>query len=143
MTDAIRPAEPRDAAPCAAMVNAWIDRTPWHPRIHSAKDVARHYSDTVWRNREVLVASDPPRGFLVMTQDGQITALYADPPRRGTGRRLMDRPKALPSTLSLWTHVPNAAAQAFYRDAGFSETRRTDGDNEEGVPDVLLEWAAP
>ncbi|CTQ48767.1 GNAT family N-acetyltransferase [Jannaschia donghaensis] len=137
---AIRPATARDAAPCAAMVNAFIDAAPWHPRVHTAEDVARHYRDTVWTQRQVWVAGDPPHGFVAIDADGCITALYADPPRAGTGTRLITHAKARHTRLRLWTHQPNTAAQAFYAAQGFTELRRTDGDNEESVPDVLLEW---
>lgn len=138
-----RPAAPRDAPACAAMVNDWIDRTPWHPRVHAREDVARHYRETVWTEREVWVDGDPPRGFVAITPEGQVTALYADPPRAGTGSRLLDHAKGLHPRLTLWTHRPNVAARAFYARAGFTEIRRTDGDNEEGVPDILLAWPAP
>jgi hypothetical protein len=43
----------------------------------------------------------------------------------------------------LWTFVANAGARRFYAREGFVEARRTEGENEEGLPDVLLTWRAP
>lgn len=139
MTD-IRPARPDDAAPCAAMVNAWIDATDWHPRLHTHDAVARFYRETVWATREVLVAGDPPTGFIAISTDQYVTACYASPPAQGTGTALMRAAQRERKTMFLWTHVPNVAAQAFYAKMGFTEVRRTDGDNEEGVPDILFQW---
>jgi putative acetyltransferase len=42
--------------------------------------------------------------------------------------------------LSLWTFQANEGARRFYAREGFAEVRMTEGDNEEGLPDVLLEW---
>ena len=42
----------------------------------------------------------------------------------------------------LWTFVANAPARRFYAREGFVEVRRTGGENEEGLPDVLLKWRA-
>jgi hypothetical protein len=45
-----------------------------------------------------------------------------------------------PEGLQLWTFASNASAQRFYERHCFVETRRTDGDNEEGAPDILYAW---
>lgn len=42
--------------------------------------------------------------------------------------------------VELWTFVANTGAQSFYRREGFAEMRRTDGDNEEHLPDILYRW---
>ena len=44
--------------------------------------------------------------------------------------------------LFLWTFVANQKARAFYRREGFREVEQTEGDNEEGLPDVRLTWEA-
>ena len=140
MTSAVHPATADDADICAAIVNDWIDATDWHPRVHTHADVARFYREVVWAKREVLVAGTPATGFIAMTEDHCVTALYAATPGRGTGTALMQAGQAARPELSLWTHVPNTPAQSFYRKMGFDEVRRTDGDNEEGVPDILYRW---
>ena len=63
--------------------------------------------------------------------------------RQGHGRALLDHAKARADRLSLWTFEANREALAFYAAQGFAETARTDGDNEEGLPDVRLEWRRP
>jgi ribosomal protein S18 acetylase RimI-like enzyme len=45
-----------------------------------------------------------------------------------------------PKELRLWTFASNTGAQRFYGQHGFVETRRTQGDNEEGAPDILYVW---
>ena len=41
----------------------------------------------------------------------------------------------------LWTFAANTGARRFYERHGFVATRRTDGDNEEGAPDILYVWS--
>ena len=135
------------AAPCAAILNAWIDATPWMPRIHTPESVEWFVREVVFAMRRVWVALDEdgngPAGFLALDVEDTVTALYvAEPARRaGIGSALLARAKAeAPGGLELWTFQPNAPARAFYAREGFVELRHTDGDNEEGVPDVLLRW---
>ena len=45
-----------------------------------------------------------------------------------------------PEGLTLWTFVANEGARRFYAREGFVEVGRTEGENEEGLPDVLLAW---
>ena len=94
--------------------------------------------------RVVTVAerADSVVGFLALGE-GQIDALYiADGARRrGVGASLIGDAKAMrPTGLMLWTFVANDAARAFYAAQGFAELRRTEGDNEERLPDILLYW---
>jgi len=60
----------------------------------------------------------------------------------GPVRALLDRAKEGRREVDLWTFVANGAARAFYRREGFREIRTTPGDNEEGLPDILLRWTA-
>ncbi|MEM7319742.1 MAG: GNAT family N-acetyltransferase, partial [Pseudomonadota bacterium] len=59
----IRSGEPADAPACAAILNDWIDRTGWMPRIHPAEDVVRHYQQFVFAKRDVFVIGDPIEGY--------------------------------------------------------------------------------
>ncbi len=52
----------------------------------------------------------------------------------------MDFAKGGRGRLKLWTFQANEDARRFYIREGFREVRMTDGDNEEGLPDVMLEW---
>ena len=40
----------------------------------------------------------------------------------------------------LWTFQSNHGARRFYERHGFVAVQHTDGDNEEGAPDVRYEW---
>lgn len=122
------------------MVNEWIDRTAWHPRVHSHAEVMTFYRDTIWPLCDVRISGAEPSGFIAISQDSWVKALYADPPRRGHGTALVRDAQARYSELNLWTHQPNHAAQSFYAGMGFEEVERTDGDNEERVPDIHLRW---
>jgi GNAT superfamily N-acetyltransferase len=135
--DLIRRAEPGDAETCGDILNAWIDDRDWMPRVHTAEDVRAFYRDFVLPNRQLWVTGDPVDGFLrcrgrdghralrraAGAGDGQASSGF-----REGGARL---------TLSFQA---NTRARAFYAREGFREVRMTDGDNEEGLPDVLLEW---
>ncbi|WP_448427891.1 N-acetyltransferase family protein [Martelella sp. FOR1707] len=141
----LRPAEIRDMAACAAILNDWIDETPWMPRVHDHADVARHYRETIFVERTVSVAEDHAvvLGFSALSDDDYITALYvaANARGRGVGKALLERAKTdRPTGLRLWTFQANVAAQRFYEREGFAELRRTDGDNEEALPDILYGW---
>ena len=143
----IRRATPDDAPACAAILNDWIDGRDWMPRVHSAKDVMAFYADFVLVEREVWVAGNPVRGFLALDAEGaMVTALYVATPGQGIGRALLDHAKSGRDRLDLWTFQANEDAQRFYDREGFVPIGKTEGDNEEGLPDILLRWerqAAP
>ncbi|MGE6784798.1 N-acetyltransferase family protein [Ensifer adhaerens] len=134
-------------AACAGILNRWIDATPWMPRVHGHADVERYYEETVFAERRVIVAEEmnDVAGFLALSNDRFVTALYIDAPHRGVGigSRLLDVARNLsPQELNLWTFENNRAAQRFYENQGFQVVRRTDGDNEEQLPDLLYQWQA-
>ncbi len=134
---------------CAGIFNDWIDATPWMPRVHEHEDVTRYYWDHVFAHHTLTVAettSQKIAGYIGTDKETMVTALYLAPDSRGQGlgHILLDCAKrSHPERLELWTFVANAGAQRFYRREGFSEVRRTDGDNEEHLPDVLFRWPAP
>jgi GNAT superfamily N-acetyltransferase len=142
---AIRTARSQDMAACAAIVNSWIDDTPWMPRIHSHEDVARFYKKDVLEQRKVFVVASSSQiiGVMALDTEHTVTALYVAKNFRsqGVGRLLLDRAKTESRDgVKLWTFQANEPARRFYLREGFSEVNRTDGDNEEGLPDILLEW---
>ena len=133
----VRPARPEDAPRMGAILSDWIDATPWMPRLHTrAEDVA--FCASLVPRAHVSGKVD---GFIAL--DGEaIPALYVARParRQGHGRALLDHAKARADRLSLWTFAANREARAFYAAEGFVETARTGGENDEGLPDVRLEW---
>jgi ribosomal protein S18 acetylase RimI-like enzyme len=95
----------------------------------------------------VWVADSAGRIVAVMAlSDGWIDQLYvlAEWTGRSIGSALVDHAKAMAGDcLDLWTFASNTGAQRFYERHGFIEVARTDGDNEEGEPDIRYRWCPP
>ena len=143
MNARIRQAERRDMGACADILNDWIDGRDWMPRVHTMEEVRDFYSGWMWENRDIYVAGDPPVGFMATDRHEEfVTALYVATPGEGLGKRFIDLAKAGRDELRVWTFQANTRAQDFYRREGFVEERRTDGDNEERLPDILFRWEA-
>jgi GNAT superfamily N-acetyltransferase len=143
----IRDAEKADMSACSAILNRWIDETSWMPRVHDHEDVERYYSDVVFQERQVKVADVDGKvcAFIALSDDAYVTALYVCPGyrREKLGKSLIDHAKTLfPDQLNLWTFDENKDAQRFYRRENFIEVKRTDGDNEENLPDILFQWGS-
>lgn len=143
----MRNARSQDMPVCAGILNDWIDTTSWMPRVHSHDDVVKFYQTEVATRRRTLVAVDGSqvRGFVTMADDDFVTALYVAQASRnlGIGGLLLERAKReLPNGINLYCFEANVRAQAFYVRHGFVEVNRTSGDNEENLPDILLEWRA-
>ena len=141
----IRPAGPRDtrvAADVYLISRAGAgDLIP--PGIHDDADVRRYFAEVVFPRGDVWLAEfDHVVGVLVL--DGSdLSALYVlpDHQHRGVGSALVEQAKReRPDGLALWAFQSNLPARAFYERHGFTEVRRTDGDNEEGAPDVRYVW---
>ncbi|MDJ0639200.1 MAG: hypothetical protein QNJ20_10215 [Paracoccaceae bacterium] len=136
-----RPGRPEDAEACADILNDWIDAREWMPRIHTRDDVLAFYRDFVFQEREVWVVEEPVEGFMALDRQAAcVTALYTSNPGRGHGKRLLDHAKSGRNRLELWTFQANGGARRFYAREGFREVKETAGENEEGLPDVLLRW---
>jgi ribosomal protein S18 acetylase RimI-like enzyme len=145
ITVTVRQALSQDLVACAAILNDWIDETEWMPRLHSREDVTKHYTGEVATKRQTFVAVDGSRvcGFLTMAADGFLTALYVERRSRklGIGHLLVERAKREnPEEITLYIFQANILAQAFYQRQGFVEVNRTTGDNDENLPDILMEW---
>jgi GNAT superfamily N-acetyltransferase len=141
----VRAAKLRDMSECAEIVNAWIDSTEWMPRVHPREEVAEFYRDTVFERFQVFVAENDNHlaGMVALSPDNTVSALYVhqDDRGKGVGKALLDHAKhEADGPVELWTFVANRDAQAFYEREGFKEVRRTDGDNEEKLPDILYRW---
>jgi GNAT superfamily N-acetyltransferase len=103
--------------------------------------------DVLMGTRHVWVVDCDGRIVAVMAlSDGWVDQLYVDAGWTGCGigSALIDQAKAVSTgCLDLWTFASNTGAQRFYERHGFVEVARTDGDNEEGEPDIRYRWCPP
>lgn len=141
----LRPAAPEDAPALARILGDWVRETGWMPVLHTREE-DRGFVALLIEGTAVTVADldGVPVGFLA--RDGAVvTALYLAPGARGQGlgRALLDAAKAAAPCLELWVFEANAGARRFYAREGFRAVARTDGANEEGLPDIRLRWEAP
>jgi GNAT superfamily N-acetyltransferase len=114
------------------------------PPVHPDEEVRTWFSEVVLPDREVWVAQVDGVivGLLVLDRDW-LDQLYVEPSRtsRGIGSCLLEvAKKRRPRGLRLWTFQANLGARRFYARHGFIAKDTTEGNNEEGAPDVLYEW---
>lgn len=138
----IRLATADDAAEIAAFYHDM--RLDTVPLVHSVRDVAIWIRDVlVMRGTSYVLDLDGIVGWLDV-RDGWVDQLHVRRSRlgQGHGKVLLDHAKALsPNGLKLYAFQVNEGARRFYAREGFTEIAFSDGaDNEEGQPDVLLEW---
>ena len=142
---ALRPALASDAGRLGAMITEAVDARSWKPRLHSgAQDIS--HAGTLIDRGWVTVAElgSEVAGFI--SRDGhEIDALFVAgwAQGQGLGTALLNDAKARTDWLELWTFQQNAGAQRFYLRHGFEEVARTDGDNDEGLPDIRYHWRRP
>lgn len=108
--------------------------------VHTDAEIEAWFCGDVMATMDVWLAleHDDLVGVMVLAP-GWIEQLYVDPDRTGAGigTALLERAFAeTEGTLDLWTFQSNTGAQRFYERHGFVEIARTDGDNEEGEPDI-------
>ncbi len=128
---------------CGEITADWIATRDWARDLHSRAEVMDFYTGSVFATRETWVAGDPVEGFYVWHPEWrEVTALMARHPGRGVGRALLDHAKATYGSFVLYVMQANRRAWDFYRREGLTELKRSDGDNEEGLPDVLMGWEA-
>jgi ribosomal protein S18 acetylase RimI-like enzyme len=142
----VRPATASDAEVIASV---WLrSRKTSIPRIpepvHSDEEVRRWVSDVLLPNGGTWVVENESEVIGMMSiRDGWIDHLYVDPWKfgQGSGTRLLGHAKQLsPRGLDLWTFQSNVRARHFYETHGFRPVEMTQGDNEEGEPDVRYHW---
>lgn len=114
------------------------------PAVRPDDDYLPHLLADVLPHAEVWIArcDGAPAGLLVLDGD-LLDDLYVAPEAQGHGvgtALLAHARRRRPDGLRLWVFASNAAARAFYVRRGFVVAGGTDGDNEEGAPDLLLRW---
>jgi len=146
----LRPARPDEGR---AVAELWLTARkasfPANPAgVHDDEDVRHYFATVVLAHCEVVVAEHPAEGLvgLLVLATGFIEHLMVAPGRdgRGLGSMLVGLAKARsPAGLDLWTFQSNGRARSFYERHGFVAVASTDGDNEEGAPDVRYHWPPP
>lgn len=115
------------------------------PLAHTDDEVRAWVRDRLVRTAEAWVAVDDGRVVAMMVvAPGELDQLYVAPDRlgEGIGRRLVDLAKERsPAGLRLWTFQVNERARRFYERNGFVAVQLTDGENEEGQPDIQYDWS--
>jgi GNAT superfamily N-acetyltransferase len=143
----LRRAVPGDAEDLAELF--WQVRTESVPHIpmivHPRESVQPFVEDVLLAQFEVWVAESEGRlvGFLALMAPDVLGHLYirSGHTGHGLGTRLLDVAKErFPQGLQLWAFESNTDALRFYERHGFMAVEHTDGDNEEGAPDVRMVW---
>jgi len=114
------------------------------PSVHPRDDVLDYFATVMLPHRDTWVAVDGARivGLLVL-EPGWVDHLYLEPSRtgQGIGSQLLDHAKTLQRDgLDLWAFRSNTGARRFYERHGFVAVAFTEGNNEEGAPDVRYHW---
>jgi GNAT superfamily N-acetyltransferase len=143
---ALRPARRSEAAAVGELM--WTVREqstgPIPPQIHSLEET-RVWMRDQFATHEIWVADSAGTlvALMLLRRPDWLSQLYVDQSvtGRGLGSRLLSLAKSrYPEGLQLWTFQSNAGARRFYERHGFTAVAWTDGDNEEGAPDVRYEW---
>lgn len=118
------------------------------PPRHTDEEIMEWFTGRVFADWDTWVAEvdGAVAGLLVIHPEGWVNQLYLEPTHtgRGIGSRLLDLAKERnPGGLDLWAFQSNTGARRFYERHGFVNVAMTDGDNEEGEPDVRYHWPAP
>lgn len=144
MTVHIRAATADDAQAAGEIVHQFQQGTTWMPNLYSLDEVTklcRTMIDRGW----VTVAEVQGQmvGFLARDRSEVCSLYLADDARgQGFGRALLEEAKEVSPELVLRTFEANEAARRFYHRQGFIEIGRGDGtNNDEGLPDIFLQWA--
>lgn len=146
MTTTLRPAVESDIADVARLfARSRAAALPFLPVLHSGEEDIAFFA--FYLDRGLITLAERNGGLLgfIAETPGWIEQLYLEPARRGQGigQMLVDIAKARQPRLELWCFVDNLAGRVFYARQGFTEVRRTDGDNEAGLPDILFGWQRP
>ena len=142
----LRYATAADLPVCATIINDYIDATEWLPRTLNHADVEALFVPSLLEARTLFVAEEAGviTGYLSMSNDGFVPALYLRPGGRGkgVGKMLLDAAKAAhPEGLELTVFERNTDALRFYEREGFHEDfSRRDTATEEGIPTLWMRW---
>lgn len=112
------------------------------PTVHTRAETLAWMQEVVFSEQHVVVAEvdGPVVGYASYTER-HLSNMYVLPEfqRRGVGSALLSRIlEQAPAELELRVFEQNAGAIRFYERSGFATVSRTNGDNEERLPDRLM-----
>ena len=142
----VRPGRPGDAEALAGLFwQVRAENAATIPAIVHPRETVLPFVQGVLASSEVwlAVAGGTPVGFAAVGPDGDLDHLYVARPhtRTGLGARLLALVQQRhPQGLGLWVFASNTGAVRFYERHGFVLVGGTDGDNEEGAPDLRMAW---
>jgi GNAT superfamily N-acetyltransferase len=139
----IRRGAPNDAPEVARIFReSRAEAMPWLPVLHTAEEDLAWFRAALAGEAYVFEEDGSILGYAVV-RDDELHDLYVAPGSqgRGVGSALFDRVREVrPGGFRLWAFRDNTRARQFYEARGCRVIGATDGDNEEGLPDVLYEW---
>jgi GNAT superfamily N-acetyltransferase len=143
VTALLRPAGESDV-PAVARLFALSRQValPFLPVLHGPDEDLDFFAAYLRRGRITLAEEDEHLLGFLAESPGWIDHLYLHPESRGLGigTQLLEQAQSRQDHLQLWCFEQNAPACAFYCSRGFAEVRRTAGENEERLPDILFVW---
>jgi GNAT superfamily N-acetyltransferase len=142
----LRPAGDADGPAVTAVFVAARRGMTYLPVLHTDDQTARFIADLIETDQvQVAVGAGDVIGFAAV--HGSWLAHLNVHPRfqnAGVGSRLIAWAQdTVPTGLDLWVFERNHGARALYRSHGWRDVGGTDGDNEEGQPDVHMRWDPP
>jgi GNAT superfamily N-acetyltransferase len=142
---ALRAAQPTDAGRLGAMITEAVNAHTWKPRLHSAAQDIDHVGTMIDRGWVTVAELGEATGGFMARDNWDVHALFVGPSwqNRGVGSALVRDAMQHSPKLALWTFQRNTGAQQFYLRHGFVEVDRTEGDNEERLPDIRFLWRRP
>ena len=128
-----------DASRCAVILNKWVGKTTWMPRLYSENELLKMIEEAI-PFRELWVIGNPASAYVSFNKGlSQVVALYSDKPGRGYGKVLLDKVKEGREYIQLWSHSANVLAHRFYHREGFKAAAyKENGDD--GIPEIQFEW---
>jgi GNAT superfamily N-acetyltransferase len=141
--DLIRRAGPGDAEAAVHIFReSRAEAMPWLPVLHTEEEDLNWFRGTLAGEAYVFEEDGVVLGYAVLQGD-ELHDLYVVPEsqRRGVGSALFARVReARPDGFHFWAFRDNIRARRFYDARGCRVIGASDGDNEEGMPDVQYEW---
>jgi GNAT superfamily N-acetyltransferase len=113
------------------------------PVVHTDAEAARHFFAIVMRADVEVAERDGLLIGFAAVDHGWLEHAYVQPASQGAGvgsRLIAWAQEISPTGLDLWVFARNTRARALYLARGWRDVSSTEGDNEEGQPDIRMHW---